>query len=249
MSQQVLPAPAAPLEDDVERALLQARALVDAAVSNHRRRATAPELIEPVPDEALAQTLRRMGSVAGHELLGVLPVDDDPPAVLDELKRLAAGDLVVRLLCAEGAMRFAARAEACGVQVRVARVALPELMLVDDRVALVRAPGGQPGLVTRAPAILRTLHGMFHGAWESARPVADQWRRTDLCHDELTRQILGCLGAGYKDDTAARKLGLSVRTYRRYVAELMREIGAMSRFQAGVRAAELGLVAPPARCA
>ena len=35
---------------------------------------------------------------------------------------------------------------------------------------------------------------------------------------------------------------VSLRTYRRYVAEIMRELGANSRFQAGVRAVELGLL-------
>ncbi len=47
---------------------------------------------------------------------------------------------------------------------------------------------------------------------------------------------------------AARELSVSVRTYRRYVAEMMSLLGADSRFQAGVRAAELGLppLTPPA---
>ena len=43
------------------------------------------------------------------------------------------------------------------------------------------------------------------------------------------------------DETAARRLTLSLRTYRRRVAELMRTLDADSRFQAGVRAGELGL--------
>jgi DNA-binding NarL/FixJ family response regulator len=49
------------------------------------------------------------------------------------------------------------------------------------------------------------------------------------------------LGAGLKDETAARELGLSLRTYRRRVADLMAALGADSRFQAGLRARELGL--------
>ena len=40
---------------------------------------------------------------------------------------------------------------------------------------------------------------------------------------------------------AARRLGTSLRTYRRRVAELMAALEAGSRFQAGVRAGELGL--------
>ncbi|MGH2602897.1 MAG: response regulator transcription factor, partial [Dehalococcoidia bacterium] len=60
----------------------------------------------------------------------------------------------------------------------------------------------------------------------------------------LTQQVLRLLDAGYKDDAAARQLGMSVRTYRRHVAEIMRSLGATSRFQAGARAAELGLRPP-----
>jgi DNA-binding NarL/FixJ family response regulator len=36
---------------------------------------------------------------------------------------------------------------------------------------------------------------------------------------------------------------VSLRTYRRHVAEIMRELDANSRFQAGARAVELGLLA------
>jgi DNA-binding NarL/FixJ family response regulator len=43
------------------------------------------------------------------------------------------------------------------------------------------------------------------------------------------------------DVTAARELGMSLRTYRRRVAELLVALGADSRFQAGMRAGELGL--------
>ena len=42
-------------------------------------------------------------------------------------------------------------------------------------------------------------------------------------------------------EAAARRLGTSLRTYRRRVAELMAALEAGSRFQAGVRAGELGL--------
>jgi DNA-binding NarL/FixJ family response regulator len=53
--------------------------------------------------------------------------------------------------------------------------------------------------------------------------------------------ILRLLSAGQKDEAAARSMGVSVRTYRRRVAELMALLGAESRFQAGERARALGL--------
>ncbi|MGW3151455.1 hypothetical protein ACWDG1_43960 [Streptomyces sp. NPDC001177] len=58
--------------------------------------------------------------------------------------------------------------------------------------------------------------------------------------------MLICLTSGHTDEAAAQSPGLSVRTYRRHVAELMQELGAVSRFQAGVQAVELGLLTPEA---
>ncbi|RPK77169.1 hypothetical protein EES45_21935 [Streptomyces sp. ADI97-07] len=57
--------------------------------------------------------------------------------------------------------------------------------------------------------------------------------------------ILDALGSGLTDASAARRLGVSLRTYRRRVAELMAVLEAGSRFQAGLRAGELGLPRTP----
>ena len=45
---------------------------------------------------------------------------------------------------------------------------------------------------------------------------------------------------GAKDEQIARTLGLSLRTVRRRVADLMIELGVDTRFQAGVEAARRG---------
>jgi DNA-binding NarL/FixJ family response regulator len=62
-------------------------------------------------------------------------------------------------------------------------------------------------------------------------------------HDELSdreRQLLTLLTAGYTDESAAVRLGISVRTVRRLVSGIMNRLGARSRFQAGVKAADRG---------
>ncbi|MEU9115333.1 hypothetical protein AB0D04_27020 [Streptomyces sp. NPDC048483] len=41
-----------------------------------------------------------------------------------------------------------------------------------------------------------------------------------------------------------RALSMSVRTYRRHVAEIMRLLGVKSRFQAGARAMQMRLLGP-----
>lgn len=60
-----------------------------------------------------------------------------------------------------------------------------------------------------------------------SQPAADA--TAELNDDEVVR----ALRSGQTDDVAARELGLSVRTYRRRVSELMRTLGARSRFEAG----------------
>lgn len=59
--------------------------------------------------------------------------------------------------------------------------------------------------------------------------------------DAQAREVLYALGSGMTDVTASRELGMSLRTYGRRVAELLVALGADSRFQAGLRAGELGL--------
>ena len=62
---------------------------------------------------------------------------------------------------------------------------------------------------------------------------------------ELTaweRRVLFHLARGTKDETGARQLGVSARTYRRHATELCERLGASSRFEAGVLAARAGLI-------
>lgn len=61
--------------------------------------------------------------------------------------------------------------------------------------------------------------------------------------DRATLRILQLMATGVTDDTAARQLGCSTRTYRRRVATLMQQLNATSRFQAGLYAAHHGLLA------
>jgi DNA-binding CsgD family transcriptional regulator len=54
------------------------------------------------------------------------------------------------------------------------------------------------------------------------------------------RKLLKLLAAGLTDEGAGRQLGLSQRTVRRMMADLMERLGARGRFDAGRRAAERG---------
>jgi hypothetical protein len=126
-----------------------------------------------------------------------------------------------------------------GAQVRITTDELNETIIVDRRVAILAGEGSFS--VVWIPSVVQGVITLFDAAWRIAMDLADYERDFgDLC--ELAPRILEVLGAGWKDETAARALGLSLRTYRRRVAELMATLGAKSRFQAGARASELGLI-------
>ena len=142
---------------------------------------------------------------------------------------------------------FAGHAHAmagAGAEVRVPDHVLNETILVDRRIAILagdQTHGARGYSVITVPEVVQGISSLFDTAWSTATPLA-AWdaARADL--RALAPRVLQVLAAGEKDETAARTLGLSVRTYRRRVAELMSALGADTRFQAGVRARELGLI-------
>jgi DNA-binding NarL/FixJ family response regulator len=161
------------------------------------------------------------------------------------------GGFVVRklmspLVLADEAQRaHLLRLDAAGSQVRISSAPLPhETIILDRRVAILAgqpSPLGREYTVTTSPALVGGVHSLFTAAWESATELG-VFLRGEL--PELApeaREILRALGAGFTDEAAARRLGTSLRTYRRRVAGLMAALDTGSRFQAGVRAGELGL--------
>jgi DNA-binding NarL/FixJ family response regulator len=131
-----------------------------------------------------------------------------------------------------------------GATVRITNHDVNETIIIDRRFAILAgdiADGRRSyGVVTEAPVVQNVL-SLFEAAWRAATDLAVY----DAQNAELTTlapRVMELLASGCKDETAARTLGLGVRTYRRRVAELMTALGAESRFQAGVRARELGLI-------
>ncbi|MER6144616.1 DNA-binding response regulator [Streptomyces sparsogenes] len=129
-------------------------------------------------------------------------------------------------------------------EIRIAAVPLPTAVIADGRTALVcteTAEGRQASLV-RDPAVVATLHGMFGNIWRTAAPAARPLDFGNRARTEMVRRVLRRLGDGVTDEAAARELAISVRTYRRYVTGILELLEVNSRFQAGVRACELGIL-------
>jgi DNA-binding CsgD family transcriptional regulator/sugar-specific transcriptional regulator TrmB len=130
-----------------------------------------------------------------------------------------------------------------GGQVRTVP-ALPLRMIIMDRkvaVAAVNPEHSDVGaLVLHSPGLVLGFCELFQTTWAKASPfgAAPSRNRHGLTPQE--RAILELLAQGLTDEVVARRMGVSVRTGRRITAELMVRLGVRSRFQAGIRIAQLG---------
>jgi DNA-binding NarL/FixJ family response regulator len=258
--------PATPIEADpaeaaglggpsIENALSEALALIEGALNRHRDSGLERSVVDLSGSEEIAAiTTGKLIAEAQQELVCV----STPESILGGPLRAAIEGLrAPSERAARIQMLFYARdreaherlrglvTPAEAREMRVTGTQLQEMLLVDRRVAMVVSqfgPSLRQTLVVRSPAILKALHGLFTNSWSAASPVTPAGRFSDPRLCETSRLILASLRDGHKDDVAARELGMSVRTYRRHVADIMRDINATSRFQAGVRAAELRLL-------
>ncbi|WP_371644548.1 helix-turn-helix transcriptional regulator [Streptomyces mirabilis] len=131
-----------------------------------------------------------------------------------------------------------------GEQARVLPTVPLKLLVVDGCRALLpltaSAAGGYCAVVVWHSAVTEALQKLFELAWQQATPLGQPVSDGGLTEDERTLTRL--LAAGMKDEAVARHLEVSLRTLRRRVSDLQERLGAASRFQLGMRAAQRGWV-------
>ena len=129
-----------------------------------------------------------------------------------------------------------------GEQARVAGGIPVKLAIADHDAALVTVHMEQAtseAALVYSSALLDALIQFFEFTWEQAAPLgADP--QSPLAEED--RRLLTLLLAGLKDDAIARQLGLSTRTMRRRMKNLMDLLGADNRFQAGAQAVRRGWI-------
>jgi DNA-binding CsgD family transcriptional regulator len=90
--------------------------------------------------------------------------------------------------------------------------------------------------------VVQFLLDVFNHLWDAATPVDSFESGYAEVAEDLQQTIAGLMAKGYTDEVLARKLGMSVRTCRRHIAALMKDLDAVSRFQAGVQSVRRSLV-------
>jgi DNA-binding CsgD family transcriptional regulator/sugar-specific transcriptional regulator TrmB len=133
-----------------------------------------------------------------------------------------------------------------GASIRVAPALSFRMIIYDQRRALVPVDPDDEALgamLFTGTGVVKALCENFEQMWRSATPLsATRPRRPVSGLTEQQRTVLRMLADGYTDEATARRLGVSIRTVRRITAELMTLLGARSRFQAGIYAAQSRLL-------
>jgi sugar-specific transcriptional regulator TrmB len=127
-----------------------------------------------------------------------------------------------------------------GEQSRVLPQVPVKLLIVDGTTAILPLAGGPstPGqaraVVVSDSALTSALQVLFDQLWSQATPL----RLSENADPNAT--LINLLASGMKDEAIARQLGVSGRTLRRRIAQVQEQLGATSRFQAGLQAGRRG---------
>ena len=111
---------------------------------------------------------------------------------------------------------------------------LAALLLVDTEVALIPSmrsydPGQElRASVVRHPQLVEALVWLFEAVWDQSVPIM-----ASGYNDPRRQMLISLLMTGSTDSAIATQLGINVRSLRRWISELMDELGVTTRLQLG----------------
>ncbi|MGW7344295.1 LuxR C-terminal-related transcriptional regulator [Streptomyces sp. NPDC054854] len=136
----------------------------------------------------------------------------------------------------QGTREYVERVSRRGAEVRTLDDQFLRLLMFDRKVAVVGVEGN-PGaaIVVREPHLIHFILSTFELWWVSATPFPVEWDNQEVADisEQLKQRITLLLSEGLTDQSIATRMGMSVRTCRRHIAEVMDRLGVKSRFQAG----------------
>jgi DNA-binding CsgD family transcriptional regulator len=240
-------------EEDRRTAMWRAGAELDELYQLARRSSGKPE-VEPVGDLAELFTLTERVQERATERVRWLdrpPYRSTPDRFVSQeslqTRRMAAG-VSYRVLYHRAVYDDAdlftgmTRMIEQGEDARVLADHPVKLLIGDDRIGLLipepERVGAEGSLVVHASGLLAAFAGLFETLWTLGVPVSAATPAVQV--SEKDRKIITLMAAGLTDEAIARRLNLSRRTVVRRIAVLLDRLGATTRFQAGVQAANRG---------
>ena len=237
-----------------QRQLEAARSSVEALITQYGQQQHAPEIVQQhFGLDAVRLRLEQLAETARSECLSFFPGGAQRPDVMESSKPLDQMALErgvsLRTLYQDSfrndppTREYVHWLSTLGGETRTVP-SLPMLMVIVDReVALVPldpADGRQGALELRSRGAVEALHVRFTRFWDAGIPWYEQDGPDSNGLSRRERELMYLLASGHTDEFISKKLGVSLRTVRRTVSNLMARLEARSRFEAGVRAARAG---------
>jgi DNA-binding NarL/FixJ family response regulator len=111
-----------------------------------------------------------------------------------------------------------------------------KLILVDSQVALIPSmrsylPGHElRASIVRHALLVEALQWLFEAVWEAAVPIMTSVNSET---DPRRQMLISMLMTGSTDSAIANTLNINVRSVRRWISDLMDEMGVTTRLQLG----------------
>ncbi|MFE5094774.1 LuxR C-terminal-related transcriptional regulator [Streptomyces sp. NPDC056638] len=247
------------LHQELQR-VTRSRHVIDGLRAEQGMRRPPPPGIEQL--EGLAQIRNRIDDLAffaRDEILSVEPYTKLSPENIArsrplDLRCLRRG-VRIRNVVAQAALRDPATAAYLrelaehGASIRVTAHTAERLLVYDRKAALVPLDPrntSRGALLAHRSGLVSNIIALFEKIWDQADDLSqasgEDTGASDTGLSGTERRVLVSMCTVGKDEAGARELGVSVRTYRRYVADLMQKLGAASRAQAALLARERGWI-------
>jgi DNA-binding CsgD family transcriptional regulator len=238
-----------------EHEVEQGRAAIEVLAREHAayRPPSGAGVDELTGADAIREAFERIAFETRAELLVFAPVrlwtDEALLAGMPLHRRLLDADVELRFVYLASVRNDAhsvgrlTRLVDAGAQVRTVPVLPQPLVIADRSRAVVPLDPDRPAAgasILRGKGPVAAMRALFEYEWWRATPLGDQAAPDDVGLNEDERSLLHLLRRGDIDEQVARKMGVSIRTVGRMTSTLMARLGARSRFQAGVLAAERG---------
>jgi DNA-binding CsgD family transcriptional regulator len=178
-------------------------------------------------------------------------IEQDRPRVLRCLRRgLSVRTVLVRkALDHAPTVSYLRELESHGARVRLVSHTTAKIQMYDRRTAVVPVhpeDSSRGALFAQESGLVSNILAMFESIWAESDDLGallgERRSEGENGPSELERMVLRAMCSGGKDEAGARDLGVSVRTYRRYIADLMQLLGAGNRPQAALLARERGWI-------
>ncbi|WP_251071406.1 hypothetical protein [Streptomyces sp. ISL-43] len=244
------------LQQSVSEVRTDMLALLPAYFESRRRRNEA-EAFDVIPDiKALQAMLDDYGSRCRFEILTAQPGGPRSPEMLEQALPQSLGRLEKGLRLKQlyqhtvrsdlATTSYVRSVTTAGAEVRTTDQMVDRMVIYDREIVFLpeqHVQGRVPGaVVVREPTLVAFLCKVYDHLWAGAAPFIPGLEELTAINDELKLSIVKLMAEGHKDELVARRLGMSVRTARRHISQIMAEVESTSRFQAGFNVAMSGML-------